>query len=289
MLLLGLFVHSLAPSWNDGASYYSHSWVVAAMAVALMLYRWREAVRRTPVTEGFNPGKRRSMIAMLGLCVAVVFVARMVWTVDVTWRLPLWAQAFATVSALAISVYALSGKRALASVLPVMLLLLLCVPWPFGAEQAFVNFMTNAVVDFSTFCLRAIGTPVNSAGNSLLVAGQQLMVAEGCSGLRSFQGSLAGALLVAEYFQIRAAWRTGLVAGSLVAAFLLNALRVLILAKLVDGGTEITVDLHDRAGNLTIILLFALIFVFALWLERHQSSPAASRPVSTPDRRPASA
>lgn len=277
-VLLGLFVHSLAPTWNDGTSYYSHGWVVGGAAVVLMLMRWREATRGgtlVKIDEGAWSG-RTSLVA-LAVCVAMIFIARVVWTVDVSWRLPLWAQALATVVALAILVRTLSGRRAFSATLPVLLLLLLCVPWPSVVEQAFVNYMTDSVVDLSVFCLRATGTPVGTAGNALFVAGQQLMVAEGCSGLRSFQGSLAGALLIAEYFQIRAWRRASLVVASLLIAFLLNGLRVLMLAKIAGGGISITGALHDRAGNIAMVVLFGLIFVLAVWIERRSGALMKSK------------
>ena len=269
VLLMGLFVHSLAPTWNDGTSYYSHGWVVAGAAVALLLMRWREAsLVGAHLGTSVSSYRTGSALAVLTSCVVMIFVARMVWTVDVNWRLPLWVQSLATVMALAILIGSLSGRRVCLALVPVLLLLLLCVPWPSLVEHAFVNFMTESVVDLSVFFLRATGTPVEANGNALLVAGQQLMVAEGCSGLRSFQGSLAGALLIAEYFQIRIRWRASLVVCSLLAAFLLNGLRVLVLAKIADGGLEITSVLHDRAGNIALVVLFGLIFVAAVFIER---------------------
>ena len=96
-LLLGLFVHSLAPTWNDGASYYSHGWVVGGAAVALMLMRWRQAIRASTLSEvSARSGSWGRALVGLALCVAVIFLARMVSTVDVIWRPPLWAQALAT-------------------------------------------------------------------------------------------------------------------------------------------------------------------------------------------------
>ena len=283
-LLLGLFVHSLAPTWNDGTSYYSHGWVVGGAAVALMLMRWREAAgggASVKIDKGTWAG--RAPVVVLALCVAIVFIARGIWTVDVTWRPPLWAQALATVVALAVLIRAVSGRHAFSATLPALLLLLLCVPWPSVFEHAFVNFMTESVVDLSVFGLRSTGTPVATGGNALFVGGQQLMVAEGCSGLRSFQGSLAGALLIAEYFQIRVWWRLTLVAGSLMAAFLLNGLRVLVLAKIADGGVLISSELHDRAGNITMLVLFGMIFIVAVWIERRAVLLTNNEPPSLPN------
>ncbi len=74
-----------------------------------------------------------------------------------------------------------------------------------------------------------------------------------------------------------------------LAAFVLNALRVLALAKLADGGAEITVKLHDRAGNISMVVLFTGIFAMAVWLERRQSLRSIDNNVSQPKGKPVSA
>lgn len=102
--------------------------------------------------------------------------------------------------------------------------------------------------------------PVDLAGNIIVLPGQQLFVAEACSGLRSLSALLGLTLLIGGTSLAHPATRTALLALAVPAALVANAFRVFAtgFAAYYMGPRATESTLHTFAG--------AAVFLFALGL-----------------------
>ncbi len=155
---------------------------------------------------------------------------RVVQHVDVYWRLPLWLHAGVACGVTHLLLGLQFGWKFSRSLAPATLFALLALPIPSVLESALVQGLTHQVVTLSTATLPYLGYAVEVAGNSLIVKGEILDVAEGCSGIRSFQSSAMAALCLGELLRLSLFRRLALIALALALAIACNAGRIVILA-----------------------------------------------------------
>lgn len=260
LFLWGQFFVVLAPSWT-GATYYDYGWLVPPFALLFAWRRWQEIdfSRSKPLPQHW---------LWLGVFLSVLLLVplRVVEHVDVFWRLALWMHA-AIVFAVTHLVLALFfGLRPSLALLPATIFALLAVPIPTFLEQDLVQGLTRQVVRLASGALPLAGFPVDVAGNSLVVKGELLDVAEGCSGIRSFQSSAMAAICLGELLRLTAGRRVLLVAIGIVLATVCNAGRVFVLARIAhDEGRAASDAAHDSVGFWVLLLTYGGISLGA-WL-----------------------
>lgn len=289
-LFLGLLWAQLAlalfPSWQDG-TYYSYGWLV--LAACLYFY----ALRRRDFPLSWRAGTRIGVTAVLAfLVVAILAIAvlRLFQGANPYWRLLLWTQTLLTLLATVALLVFGQGPRVLLHHLPALILIVAAVPLPSSVERSLVQNLTHSVVLLSSDLARGSGIPMDVTGTAFIIRGKPLDVNDRCSGIRSFQSSLAVALLVGELLRLQAPARLLLLALGALASFAGNTFRVLSLVEAYfKGGLEHLEDRHDSAGMLSITLTYGFILAVGFLLERGitktRKGDGGPRKIQTPDLR----
>lgn len=297
VLLWAQLFLALIPSWQAG-TYYSYGWLVPAAMVLLFLRRRAdspiqpdEESASLPKVAGWHGVPEFSAWACLTLVVAAILLLRIVEGGNVHWRLPIWAHGgFVVAGSLAI-LWLSEGRRVMKHFAPVFLFAAVAIPLPSFLETALVDGLTDAVVETGADLSRLLGMPVEVTGRAFLIDGQPVDVNDGCSGIRSFQSSLMAGLFVGELLRLGWPARLTLLMISVGAAFLANAVRVVVLidAFLQSGYKGIDAR-HDTAGNVALIITYGLIvgfgFLLDRWMPEKEDYPTGSSEAGAVDQQP---
>ena len=206
--------------WSNNEN-YSHGFLVPFIS----LYFANEASRRGPVAVRSGLGLGLAMVATaLGIKLATIVVP-----------FPT-ASDFGLVLALAGLCLALAGVDALKRYGFAFFFLVFMVPLPVALYSMIANPLQLLVSQMSTSMLNLIGIPALCEGNMITLAGgNQLFVAEACSGMRQLTGFLALTTAWA-YLTSRPIWvRTLLVGSSIPIAMTANVVRVAITGIITYG------------------------------------------------------
>lgn len=166
----------------------------------------------------------------------------------------------AFVISIAGSVLLLTGPRYLRVLaFPIgLLLFMISVP---GVIYNQITFPLQLLASSAgAFLIRLVGVPAERLGNILTVNGQQLLVAEACSGIRSllalgFVGSAYGAF-TEQSIKVR----TALAAATLPVALAANAVRVAITGVLANWRPALAQGFaHEASGWLIFVVALGMI------------------------------
>ena len=133
---------------------------------------------------------------------------------------------YSLVPLLAGLVWFLCGLPTLKWSAPAIAFLLLLVPLPYRFESGLSWELQGIATGLSTALLRVLGQPAISEGHTIWLGGNQLMVAEACSGMRIFVGLVALAAFWAA--TVKRCWvdRFILLSAAIPLALFVNALRI---------------------------------------------------------------
>ncbi|MCH7591712.1 MAG: exosortase/archaeosortase family protein [Planctomycetes bacterium] len=148
-----------------------------------------------------------------------------------------------------------------------MVFLVLAVPLPGRVHDAVMLPLQRFVAQLSAMTLEVMGIPVARYGHILEVEGQQIAVAEACSGLRMALAFLMVAGVVVYLIQ-RPAWqKVTIVLSSLPIAVACNVTRVVATACLYGTKYEWLArdNMHEVMGLLMMPVALGLILL-ELWL-----------------------
>lgn len=279
-VLAGWFVlwQKLSVDWSVNDQ-YQYGWFVPPLALALFALRWRD--RPAPAALAGKGG----LIAVAGVCLLVLVPLRLVEEPNGDWRMLFWAHAVA-LTLLTLVVIAWSGGWAWVRhfAFPVGFLLL-AVPWPSGPEQALVQTLMRSVAAIASGSLNLLGLPAIPQGNLIRIRDQVVGVNEACSGIRSLQTVLMGALMLGELSRFSWPRRLALLAGGIVVAMVANVFRSGLLVWIAaHRGVAALEHYHDAAGMTVLLVVFAGLLGIAKLLDR-PSSPLAQPARSLPGRR----
>lgn len=257
---------ALAPTWLDG-TYYSYGWLVLIACIAFYFSRRRD-LPPSPVRR--RPKAALALIIALLLAVILALLAiRIFQGANPFWRLLLWAQAILTLLATASVLFFSEGFKATRHYLPALALIFVAIPPPSSLESRIIQGLTRSVVVVSSDLARSSGIPMEVSETAFIIRGKPLDVNDRCSGIRSFQSSLAVALLVGEMLRLLSPARLLLLLIGAAASFAGNTLRVLALVQaFFEGGYEDLEARHDSAGLLSVSLTYGLILAAGFLLDR---------------------
>jgi exosortase/archaeosortase family protein len=132
--------------------------------------------------------------------------------------------------------------------------------------------LTTWVSEGVAALLPLLGYPVDLVGSAMMVKGHILDVSEGCSGLRSFQTSLMLGVFLGEFYRLASGRRLVLVGIALGLAILGNGARIFYLTRVAyREGPEAEAKVHDPAGLIAIVVVYAAIGWVGWWLSREKT------------------
>lgn len=252
-------VWGLADHWRLNPQ-YNYGWLVPVLAAYTAYERWKT-----------RPAPGASMRA--GMWLACTFSALLLpmWLFilpNPAWPLLHWIFV-AQVATITLGVVAtLGGWSWLRHFSIPVLLMFTAVPWPDQIESPIMQFMKQTAASIAVAGLDVLGVTTLQHGNVLEVVGGSVGVDDACSGIRSFQGSLAASLILGELFRFDLIRRAILVALSIGAAFVINSVRVGFLAwNAAHGGANAVDQWHDSAGTFSFAICVVVIWAAAFRLE----------------------
>jgi exosortase len=275
----------LVPTWRNG-EYYSYGWFVPVLAVGLAWRRWQllvpsasqgAALEQQDLAVVGMPGNETRLagwVAAFGVIAVVCMIPLQLIAVgDPGWRPPILLQAFLTVVLTHLLIWQGVSGRVSLGLLPVTIFALSAVPYPWQIEQQIIRSLTGAVVHLSREVFLLTGQPVELLGERLSIGSDAVDVTDGCSGIRSFQSLVMGALFFGELLLLSLPKRLALLAVAGVCALCVNSGRAYTLAVIhFDHGKEAAAAAHDLVGHVAYWLSIAIVFLAARWLVQGAAS-----------------
>ena len=274
LLWIQLFV-ALMPTWRDG-EYYSYGWFVPFLVAGLAWRRWRQ-LQSLPGTSGESPRVAPAVVILLLLAVLLIPPLRLIGLADPGWRPPLLLHVALVVGLSHFLLWCAFGRRVSLTFLPVTIVALSAVPWPWQVEQLLIRHLTGLVVTITREWFLLGGNPVELLGERLAMGAEVVEVTDGCSGIRSLQSLVMVALFFGELFFLSAPRRIALLILAGASAVGFNSLRATWLASVQFGhGIEAANAAHDRIGHTTFLLSAATLWLSAYFLLHTTHHPQAT-------------
>ncbi len=273
-MLAGWFVlwQRLSVEWSVNDQ-YQYGWFVPPLALALFALRWRDR------PEPGAPIGRRWLLGVASVCLLILAPLRLIEEPNGDWRMLFWLHAGAlTILSLAVAGWSGGWPWVRHFAFPIGFLLL-AVPWPSGPEQALVQTLMRSVASVASNCLGLLGVPAVPQGNLIRVRDQVVGVNEACSGIRSLQTVLMGALMLGELSRLSWPRRTALLLGGIAIAMVANVFRSGLLVWIAaTRGIAALAHYHDAAGMAVLLIVFAGLLALGKILDR----PSVSHPAANP-------
>ncbi|MEM9016755.1 MAG: exosortase/archaeosortase family protein [Verrucomicrobiota bacterium] len=287
-LLFTQLFFALYPSWTDG-TYYDYGLLAPIILLLVYKLRWNEESLPIGSLVARMENLQRSPLSWILLFsfLLLLIPLRLIESVEASWRAPLLLHGSLLLGLIGYFQFRLFGSKGLLSFLPVAVLTFLVIPLPTYLETNLIEGLTNAVTETAATAVRWSGIPVEVAGQTLILDNLPLHVAEGCSGIRSFQSSVFAAILIGEFFRLSLLRRTLLLSLGVAAAFLFNATRVVYLVfHAANHGDANLQSMHDLSGQVSMVATFLLLGLGAIALRRggnpdHSTVRDASRKTDT--------
>jgi exosortase len=261
IVIIGLYwlllLWHLAGHWNTNPQ-YAFGWLVPFLCAHLLFLRWT----RRP--EPASPQHRRVVVFFV---ISAAFVWLPAWVLEQPnpdWRLVSWTLGGATAILSLGVVYLIGGKPWLLHFAFPISFVLTSVPWPFGIEWPVIQSLTRVVVAITVELLNAFGFAAIRHGSIIETSNGLLGVDEACSGIRSLQAVVMGALFLGELYRFGWMRRGWLVLTGMALAVGFNIGRAFLLAWIaVHDGVDATSKWHDPAGFSILTLCFLGVWALA--------------------------
>ncbi len=243
LLWLQLY-YSLIPAWVHG-QYYEFGWFVPPMAAFLFFRRWQLRSR-----DEHPPSRGLGLAVTAGILFPVLFSIRALEGFDSSWRLPMVLHAGMVALLSHWLILRHCGKGTSLGMIPVTVFALSAIPYPFQLENSLIQVLTEWVVQATAGLFHIGGQPVIVSGVILEFNGQQVEVADGCSGIRSLQSLIMMGLYFGELFRVRIGQRFLLVGLAGIVALIVNVGRALYLTHISFAKGDAAFEAaHDGVGH----------------------------------------
>jgi exosortase len=242
---------------------YAYGWFVPLLATGLFFRRWMS--RPAP-----RPGGASLWMTVAAAALALSLLPiRVVYEINPDWPLPGWLAAFAVIGLSLYAVFLMGGRVWMFHFAFPICFILVAVPWPYRIEHALTHGLMKAVAALTVETLDWMNVSAERVGNLIRVSSGTVGVDEACSGIRSFQSTLMGALFMGELYLMRWPVRVLFVACGVGLAFLFNVLRTLILTwRASTAGLAGLDKWHDTAGFSIFLASFLCLWAIAGLLAR---------------------
>jgi exosortase len=273
-----LVCRNLAVHWSVNPV-YSYGWLVPAFGLYAALGRWKTR----PV-----PGPAWRLGGVLAGAAAFAFFPTWLFAQpSPDWSLCGWLLT-AEVVVMTLGVVAwIGGWPWLRHFAFPICFIFAAVPCPRVIEVPLTHRLMRSVAGVTVEILTIAGVAAVQHGNVIEVKSGLLGVDEACSGVRSLQAALMGALFLGELFRFGWRRRVLLLAVGLVAALVTNVARTFFLAwNAANEGLEAVGRWHDPAGFVILTLCLIFVWLAGLHLSRNDHPVAVVRDVPVAHRLP---
>jgi exosortase len=261
---------------------YTYGWFVPLLALGLFWRRWSTRPSAEAPRSEVNSQSPVVVTIFIFIVALLLLPVRVVHEINQDWPLFSWPLAMGVVLISLYAVFLFGGWRWVRHFVFPVCFTLAAVGWPYVIENSLTHGLMRLVVGLTVSILNPLDVMAFQRGSLIELSTGVVGVDEACSGIRSFQGTLMGALFMGELYLLRWPRRLGLILGGTVLAFFLNVMRTLFLTWHASGdGVEALKKWHDPAGLTVFLTSFGLLWAIA-WLLRSRSDPPLS------DRRPLS-
>ncbi len=273
--LLWLMVFAqLSLEWRVNAL-YAYGWAIPALSLYLLRERWLD--RPAPQAPSGN-----ALALGIGLAaLAAFFPLRLVQEANPDWILLNWLFAAAGVTVTLAVIYAAGGASWLRWMAFPVCFVVTAVAWPARMENALLQNLALAQAFLSSETVNLLGFTAIQNGATITVNGNEVLVDEACSGIKSVQTAFMMSLFFGEFFRLGAFARVMLVCSSFAVAFIFNFLRTLTLTWV--GGTsgaEGIEEWHDPLGMVVMVACLVSLWLLARWFnsEASKADPVSGDP-----------
>jgi len=257
----GMLFWQLSYEWSRNEQ-YSYGLFVPFLGVYLLHLRWEDRpVPRPPA------GRLSTLLPGLaiGLAVLALYPIKIIFEANADWRLNLWAQALMTFGLSLLLLHHWGGPRWMRHFGFPFFFYLTAVPWPRWLEDQLVIQLMGFVATATVETANLLGVYAVQSGNIITLRNGIVSVEEACSGVRSFQSTIMGAIFLSELFRFTPLWRVLLVVLGACFAIFFNFCRTLTLTLIsAEHGSETMERWHDSAGYLVFFLSMAALGLLCL-------------------------
>jgi exosortase len=279
---LGLFsvlwldlIRQLSYQWSNREQ-YSYGWFVPLLGLALLLRR------------AMNPPKPRPtappawMLCLVAVVMLILLPIRVIHEINQDWALFTWPLTVGVVILSLYVIFLLGGWPWVRHFAFPIGFILVAVSWPYRLEHGLTQNLMHGVTALTVKVLSWVDIMASQHGNVIDISTGVVGIDEACSGIRSFQSMLMGALFLGELYRLRWPQRLTLLGCGVFVAFCLNVVRTLLLTwHASNAGIEAVEKWHDPAGLSIFFASFACLWLIAWRLRKTQFPPPLS-PLPSP-------
>ena len=212
----------------------------------------------------------------------LILPVRVVYEANPDWPLCSWLLALGVVTISLYAVFLLGGWSWVAHFAFPVCFILVAVRWPDRIERNLTNDLMRAVAGITTQVLGWVDVMAFAHGRVIELSTGTVGINEACSGIRSFQSTLMGALFLGELYRLVWRQRLWLLVGGVALSFCLNVVRTLVLTWYAsDAGIEAAEKWHDPAG-FSIFLASLLCLWLLAWRLRKSEVQSPTSNVQSP-------
>jgi len=286
LTLLGVIwldlLRQLSYRWANNEQ-YAYGWLVPLLALGLFWRRWSTRPSAEVSTSGVSSKWPALVTTFIFIVALVLLPVRVVHEINQDWPLFSWPLATGVVFISLYAVFLFGGWRWVRHFAFPVCFTLAAVGWPYVIENSLTHGLMRLVVGLTVSILSPLDVMAFQRGSLIELSTGVVGIDEACSGIRSFQGTLMGALFMGELYLLSWPRRFGLIVGGTVLAFCLNVIRTLFLTWHASGeGVDALKKWHDPAGLTVFLTSFGMLWAVAWWLRSRSDAPVAeSRPLSS--------
>jgi exosortase len=279
---LGLFsvlwldlIRQLSYQWSNREQ-YAYGWFVPFLALGLL---WKRAVD-PPEPQSMKPPAW--MLCLVAGVLLVLLPVRVIHEINQDWPLFTWPLTLGVVALSLYAVFLLGGWPWVRHFAFPISFILVAIAWPYRIEHGLTQSLMQGVTGLTVTVLGWVDVLASQHGNVIEISTGVVGIDEACSGIRSFQSMLMGALFLGELYRLRWPHRLALIGSGVVVAFCLNVVRTLILTwRASDVGIELIDKWHDPAGLSIFLASFACLWLLA-WRMRKKELESRELMVDSP-------
>jgi exosortase len=261
-------IYQLGYRWST-YDQYAYGWFVPSFSVALFWKRWID--RPTPVPS--HP--TLWMTVVVALLLLAYLPVRVIHDINRDWALCSWLLTLSAIGLSLCPLFLAGGRDWVKHFAFPVCFVLVAVGWPYRMERGMTQGLMSFVASMTVELLSWIGVPAFQHGNLIEVSSGVVGIDEACSGIRSFQSNLMGALFLGELYRLSWLRRVALLGGGVVLAILFNIGRASILTwRMSVGGMAALEKWHDQAGLIIFALTFAWLWMLSLGLQQRDVTEA---------------